>query len=331
MAAMGRGKVSPNPLVGSVIVHNGIIIGEGYHQKYGESHAEVNAINSVKNEDLFAESTLYVNLEPCSHFGLTPPCSDLIIKKKIPRVVIANRDPNPKVDGGGISKLQNAGIEVITGVLDEEAALLNRYFFSFQTKKRPHIILKWAETADGFMGRTGGSLTDSRQISGPMSQKWLHKFRSKIDGILVGVDTVIKDNPSLTTRLYPGKSPLRFVFDPEDRIPADCAMMQDKNELLILSNLNEKGLGWEKIDIGARSILEAFTELARGRNCLSVMIEGGAKTLSSFIETGLWDEAYILRSDARWNEGLKAPTVETPHDQVDQFEETTLYHYSNPQ
>ena len=231
LAALGKGNVAPNPMVGSVIVHNNIIIGEGYHMQYGGPHAEVNAINAVHNKSLLEHSSIYVSLEPCSHHGKTPPCADLIIKSKIPHVVIASVDANAVVCGNGINKLKLAGIKVEVGVLEDESKRLNSAFNTFQNEKRPQVILKWAESADGFIDHHRNSRHESAaQISNPLSSMWVHKLRSETDAILVGRNTVNLDNPSLTTRKWFGKNPVRVIIDTNLKANITSQVLTDQNK-----------------------------------------------------------------------------------------------------
>ena len=286
LAALGLGKTSPNPMVGAVIVHQDRIIGEGYHHLYGEAHAEVNAINSVKDKTLLTESTLYVNLEPCSHFGKTPPCADAIIRFGIPKVVIGSHDYHDKVNGSGVRKLRDAGVEVIENVCRNDCELLNRRFFTFHRQHRPYIILKWAQTRDGFMDiDRSGSSTTSYWITNSALKVLTHKWRSEEDAILVGYRTMKNDQPQLTTREYPGKSPQRFV------------VQRDTN---IISPLP-----YTPLPMDAKEAIDVLYQL----NIQSVIIEGGKNTLKKFISAGLWDEARILVGNQIWRKGLPAPKM----------------------
>ncbi|HTI61411.1 bifunctional diaminohydroxyphosphoribosylaminopyrimidine deaminase/5-amino-6-(5-phosphoribosylamino)uracil reductase RibD [Mucilaginibacter sp.] len=314
LAALGMGSVSPNPMVGAVIVHGRRIIGEGYHQRYGEAHAEVNAINSVLSkyddaEELLRDSTIYVSLEPCAHYGKTPPCADLIIKHGIPRVVVGCRDPFKQVDGKGIEKLQQAGIEVTTGVLETECKWLNRRFFTRVQQKRPYVILKWAQTADGFFAPA-----DNQQlwITGDESRRLVHKWRSEEDAILVGKYTVAIDNPQLNTRYWPGKSPKRVVIDRRLELAASSNIYDQSVETLVFNEV--------KTDIDGKIKYIALEDFERFvpqyilfqlylQDIQSVIIEGGAHTLNSFIEAGLWDEARIFTGEAILGKGINAPCV----------------------
>lgn len=288
LAASGLGCVQPNPMVGAVIVHQNKIIGEGWHQKYGQPHAEVNAIRSVKEQQLLPESTLYVNLEPCSHFGKTPPCADLIIENKIPKVVIACADPNKKVSGKGIQKLLEAKVEVVQNVLLSDAIKLNKRFFTYHILKRPYIVLKWAETADGFIDleRNGGT-TETYWITNTTLRVLTHKMRNEEQAILVGYNTYINDKPQLTNRLYGTHQPQRFVS------------VSNKTDVSINKDFTI-------LPDSPKELLQKLYEM----KIQSVVIEGGAKTLERFIEQSLWDEAIVLRGACCWNKGVRAPRLQ---------------------
>src|SRR5690554_5115458 len=253
LARLGMGHVSPNPLVGCVIVHRNKIIGEGYHRQYGGPHAEVNAINEVTDHQLLKESTLYVSLEPCAHYGLTPPCSDLIIEKMIPKVVIGTTDPFAAVAGRGITKLQKAGVEVVTGVLEDSCRELNKRFFTYHQKQRPYVILKWAQTADGFidMERNPADIGTPTWITGPLALTLVHKLRSEEDAILVGTNTALADNPSLTVRHWSGRNPIRAVVDLNRRLPQSLNIFNGKAQTLIFNTDKESTEGqnlWIRTD-----------------------------------------------------------------------------------
>lgn len=313
LAVLGLGNTAPNPLVGSVIVNNNKIIGEGFHQQYGQAHAEVNAINSVKDKSLLASSTIYVNLEPCAHHGKTPPCADLIIAHHIPHVVICNRDPFAAVDGKGIERLRAAGIKVETGVLEDEGRALNKRFFTFHEQKRPYIILKWAETADGFLDyfRTSDEDASPLKISNQESSTLVHKWRAEEAAILIGRNTAVLDDPSLTTRMWPGKNPLRMVIDPQLDVPADAAMYNDGQTTWVFNALREYCEGevcFYQINNAATFENEIMEHLYKN-NIQSVIIEGGANTLHRFIEAELWDEARIITGNLRIGDGVAAPRL----------------------
>ena len=286
LAALGLGSTSPNPMVGAVIVRDGEIIGEGYHHRCGEAHAEVNAINAVKDKALLRESTLYVNLEPCAHFGKTPPCADAIIRHGIPKVVIGSIDYHDKVNGAGVRKLRDAGVEVVENVCRDACEELNKRFFTFHRQHRPYIILKWAQTRDGYMDidRSEGNAT-SYWITNYALKVLAHKWRGEEDAILVGWRTMANDRPQLTTREYPGKNPQRFVMQRGDEV---------------LSELPYTPLP-EKVE----EALDRMYQL----NIQSVIVEGGKKTLEKFLEAELWDEARILVGNQMWGKGLKAPKL----------------------
>lgn len=315
LAALGAGRVSPNPMVGCVIVHNDQIIGEGWHQEYGKAHAEVNAINQVlKNypkeaDKLLKNSTIYVSLEPCAHKGKTPPCADLIVQHAIPKTVIACRDPFKAVNGRGIERLINAGVSVSEGVLEKDALHLNRRFFTQVKKQRPYIILKWAETADGFFAPDNQK---QQWISGKQAQQLVHRWRGEEDAILIGKNTALIDNPQLNTRLWPGKSPKRIVLDRNLELPKSLNIFDNSIETIIL---NEKDT---TIESSTKYIsLESFEFYLAESICYqlflfdiqSVIIEGGAKTLNLFLEAGIWDEARVFVSNSKWGQGLYAPTI----------------------
>ena len=305
------GQVAPNPMVGAVIVHNNLIIGEGYHQEYGGPHAEVNAINNVKDKSLLKNATIFVSLEPCSHFGKTPPCSDLIIKHNIPKVVIATIDSNAVVCGNGISKLKAAGIEVITGVLEKEANQLNIAFNTFHTKKRPYISLKWAETKDGFIDdKRDSNDTPSLKISNSSSSRWVHKLRSETHSILVGTRTALLDNPSLTTRKWAGKNPIRIVIDTDLKLPKNLNLFDGSNPTLVINSVKsgiENNIEYIQINKDSKYIESMLNELWK-RNIQSILIEGGTYTLQQFIDKNLWDETYRISTSIFLEEGVKSPT-----------------------
>ena len=311
LASKGIGYTYPNPLVGSVIVHNNKIIGEGYHAKYGESHAEVNAINNVANKELLRESTLYVNLEPCNHHGKTPPCTEAIIKNNIKRIVIGSRDPNRLVNGSGIDKLKSSGCDVVVGVMEVECSDLNKRFFKYHKQKRPYIILKWAESRDGFISplKSNQSQRKVNWISGEDSKKLTHKWRSEEHSILVGVQTIIDDNPLLTTRLVDGKNPIRFVLDPNSRIPLDSKVLSEASKTIILSKQENnlipnytKSSNFENIQLIIGSLYDMKIQ--------SVLIEGGTKTINHFLNNDSWDSIRVFKSNKNLTHGIKSPNVD---------------------
>lgn len=307
LAALGMGSVSPNPMVGSVIVHKDKIIGEGYHQKYGGGHAEVNAIASVQDHSLLSESTMYVTLEPCSHFGKTPPCADLLIQHKIKKVIIAVEDPNPEVAGKGIEKLRAAGIEVEVGLNRSEAFEINRRFFTYQSAKRPYVILKWAETCDGYMARDN---YDSKWISDEHSRTIVHTWRAEEDAIMVGKNTAKYDNPQLTTRGIIGKNPIRIVLDRELELPENLGVFTDGCFTICYNTVKSESNGdLEYVKIEAEDFLLGVLIDLESRAILSVIVEGGARLLNSFIERNLWDEARVFVSPQSFGSGIQAPKL----------------------
>ena len=314
LAANGLGAVAPNPMVGAVIVCDGMVIGEGYHRKYGEAHAEVNAIASVEDKTLLYRSTMYVNLEPCSHYGKTPPCSDLIIHMGIPRVVIANIDPNPKVAGRGVQKMRKAGIEVITGFLEEEGAWLNRRFFTFQTMHRPYVQLKWAQSADGFLDRPRENNCEIPpvQISSEFTKMLVHKARTEEAAIMVGTNTAIKDNPKLTARRWDGGNPVRVVVDRQLRIPSSHNLFDQSILTLVYTeqkSSHKTNLSYIHINFAENPIGQIMDDLYK-RNILSIIVEGGQLLLEAFIKAGTWDEARIETAPLWLGDGVKAPKLD---------------------
>jgi len=312
LAQFAGGHVAPNPMVGALLVCDDKIIGEGFHQHFGEEHAEPNAIRSVKDPEMLKRATMYVSLEPCSYYGKTPPCADLIVRNKIPRVVIGTLDPNPKVSGRGVEILRKAGIEVIVGVLEEACRELNKRFFIFQEQKRPYVLLKWAQTQDGFIDRVR---TDFREppllISNNITKQLTHKMRSENQAILVGANTVLLDNPSLTVRNWSGKSPIRIAVDRQGRIPVHFNIMDGSIPTLIFTEkerTDKHRVEFIKINFDA-DCLKTILQIVYKRNIHSVLVEGGASILNSFIEAGLWDEANIEVSPQRLVEGVAAPVL----------------------
>lgn len=314
LASFGMGQVSPNPMVGSVIVHNNKIIGEGWHQKYGEAHAEVNAVADVfqkheNAEQLLKESTLYVSLEPCSFHGKTPACSDLILQHHIPEVQIACLDPNEKVNGRGVEILKAAGVRVTTGLLEQEAIHLNRRFITRIQQKRPYIILKWAETADGYFAPEDGS---QYWISGTQAKQLSHRWRAEEDAILVGKNTAYIDNPELTTRLWPGNNPIRIVLDKNLELPSNLHLFDQKTETIVLNNKKteiKQNLKYISLESFDHYLAESIAYQLYLLDIQSVIIEGGAKTLDLFIKANLWDEARIFKSKKSWGKGIPAPRI----------------------
>jgi diaminohydroxyphosphoribosylaminopyrimidine deaminase/5-amino-6-(5-phosphoribosylamino)uracil reductase len=309
LAKRGIKNVSPNPMVGSVIVYKDDIIGEGYHKNYGEAHAEVIAIASVKDNSLLKDSTLYVNLEPCAHFGKTPPCSNLIIEHKIPKVVIGCVDSFSEVSGKGIEKMQKAEIEVIVGVLEKESRELNKRFFTFHEKKRPYIILKWAESKDGFIAPKNQSVPF--WMTSSESKKIVHQWRAEEDAILVGRVTVEKDNPSLTVREVKGNSPIRIVIDKELKLSSALNFFDSSAKTIIFNAKKTEVIDSNYfIKTDFKDLLNNILKELYQQNIQSVIIEGGSKTLQSFIDTNMWDEARIFTTNKTLAKGVKSPTIE---------------------
>lgn len=325
LAELGGGNVLPNPMVGAVLVHEGRIIGEGYHERYGQAHAEVNCINSVKQEDeAFIENlALYVSLEPCAHFGKTPPCADLIIKKKIRKVVIGCRDPFEQVNGKGIEKLQAAGVDVTVGVLEAECKKLNKRFFIFHTQHRPFIILKWAQTANGKIATSPipiniGTLkerplsTNRLFISNDFTNRFVHKWRSEEAAILVGTNTVFADNPSLTNRLWTGKSPVRLVADMELKLPSASAIFNKQQRTIVFNSIKHEednnNLFYYQVSEDV-SLVHQILNACYKNNIQSILVEGGGKLLQSFIDKAAWDEARIITNEKLFVEGVSAPQL----------------------
>jgi diaminohydroxyphosphoribosylaminopyrimidine deaminase / 5-amino-6-(5-phosphoribosylamino)uracil reductase len=328
LARKGMGHVAPNPMVGCVIVHEGHIIGEGYHQKFGEAHAEVNAIRSVSQPELLRESTVYVSLEPCAHHGKTPPCADLLVNSRVKRVVVGCKDPHAKVGGKGIEKLKNAGIEVEVGVLEKECRELNKRFFTFIEKQRPYVVLKWAQSKDGYLD--GPRVNDEKGviwISSPETKALVHKWRAEETAILVGRKTVQTDNPSLTVRDYSGTNPVRVIIDSQLQISGDLNILSDEAPTIIFNRSRNEVKGhieWIKIpEVNTRYILEELYK----RNFLSVFVEGGSRTLQYFIFDNVWDEARVIVGDVNLGEGKKAPSINRVPTYSYKFSTDTVYHY----
>lgn len=315
LAKNGFGTTYPNPMVGSVIVYEDKIIGEGWHKKSGEPHAEVNAVKSVKDKSLLKKATIYVSLEPCSHFGKTPPCCDLIIANEIPNVVVGTVDPNEKVAGKGILKLIEAGAQVTVGILEDECNELNKRFFTFHQKKRPYIILKWAESQDGFLAPE--KTTDHERkpvwITNQYSRQLVHKWRSEEQAVLAGTQTVIDDNPKLNTRDWYGNNPVRVILDQNNRISKDSFIFDESIKTIVFSNSDEnlstENTFFEKIDFDKNTIPKILDVLYK-HQIQSVIIEGGRKTLQSFIDEDLWDEARIFTGQNVFEKGVKAPVIQ---------------------
>ena len=321
LAENGLGTTYPNPMVGSVIVHDNKIIGEGWHRKAGEPHAEVNAINSVKDKSLLKHATIYVSLEPCSHYGKTPPCSDLIIASGIKKIVIGSIDPFHEVAGKGIKKLMDAGCQVVVGILDEKCHFLNRRFFTYHQQKRPYILLKWAQSLDGFIAPISSEENKVRKpvwITNNYSQQLVHKWRSEEAAILVGTNTAVADNPSLTTRSWDGSNPVRVLLDHHLRLSKDSTLLDNTTKTIVICGIETKiaikleaseNLIFETIDF-QKEITQQICDVLYKHEIQSVIIEGGAKTLQSFIDSGLWDEARVFTGEIQFKNGVKAPSID---------------------
>lgn len=310
LASLGAGHVAPNPMVGAVLVNDNRVIGEGYHRVYGEGHAEVNCIRSVSadNRHLISRSTLYVSLEPCNHFGKTPPCTDIILEHAIPRVVIGCRDIHEKVNGSGVETLRRAGVEVIEDVCSEDAIHLNRRFFTFHGKRRPYIILKWACSADGFIGQEDNRV----MISNSITNRLVHRWRAEESAILIGTATAEIDNPSLTTRHWPGPHPVRVVIDLQNKLSSGLSIFDKQSRTIIVNISRESDDGniiYRKVSEG-KDILRQILDILYRENLQSVIVEGGRRMLQSFIDAGLWDEARIITNNSlKLGSGVRAPVL----------------------
>lgn len=312
LAKNGLGTTYPNPMVGSVIVYNNEIIGEGWHRKAGEPHAEVNAINSVKDKSLLPKSTIYVSLEPCSHFGKTPPCCDLIIKHKIPNVVVGTIDPNSKVSGTGIKRLQENGVNVIVGVLENECNELNKRFFTFYNKKRPYIILKWAESQDGFIAPQSKNKKEPVWISNEFSRQLVHKWRSEEQAILVGTNTVLEDNPKLDVRDWHGNNPIRIVLDRIGSIDKNHHVKDNQIKTIVITeqeNLTSSENCIYENAIFDIKLTKHIAHILYKYGIQSILIEGGRHTLQTFIDDNLWDEAKVFIGNICLENGVYAPVL----------------------
>jgi len=322
LAAYGRGSVSPNPMVGCVIVYENRIIGEGWHRKYGGPHAEVRAVEDAEekgNEDMLDKSTAYVTLEPCSHYGKTPPCAELLIRKKIKKVVICNDDPNPLVSGSGIKRMLEAGIEVESGMLADKGKELNKRFFAGMIQKRPYVILKWAQSADGYIGHAGGPPV---QISGQLSNMRVHKWRTEEDSILVGFKTALMDNPRLNVRNWHGENPVRIVLDRFLQLPEKLNFFDGSQPTIVVNHLEQTimptnperyaenpGIAYVQVEAGQQEIHQLLAKLYE-RKIQSVFVEGGATVINAFLQAGLWDEIRKCQGSKIIGSGIKAPLAE---------------------
>ena len=327
LAQKALGKTYPNPMVGSVIVHNGKIIGEGYHQKAGEPHAEINAINSVENKDLLKESTIYVSLEPCAHYGKTPPCALKIVETGFKKVVIGAMDSHDKVNGKGKKIIQDAGIEVVSGVLEEECLALNKRFFTYHEKNRPYIILKWAESADRFMDKD----FQPTQISNSLTKQFVHQLRSDEHSILIGTMTALRDNPSLTTREVEGRNPIRILIDIDLKVPQDYHIFNNESETLVFNSLRDDESGNVKfIKTSRENFIENLLKKLHERQIQSVIIEGGSLVLQQFIDADLWDESIVIKNkNLLLENGTKAPKFNKTPFKEENFQDNSIEFYLN--
>lgn len=321
LARQGGGHTSPNPMVGAVVVHDGVIIGEGFHRCCGKAHAEVNAIASVHDQSLLSESTIYVTLEPCSHYGKTPPCAKLLIEKGIKRAVVGTLDPFEKVRGRGVAMLREAGIDVVVGVLERECRELNRRFFTAHTKGIPWVMLKWAQSRDGYLADENGSV----QFSTPLTQRLMHRERSMVDAIVVGANTVKIDNPSLTVRHWSGTSPLRVVLDRKLSMPSNCHLLNDGGNTLIYNEKKdsiEENVEWVKLDT---SEPQSWLRDLYRRGITSVMVEGGANVLQQMLDTEIWNEMRVEIATDSLGGGIKAPVVDLGAASRQEIDGNTIY------
>lgn len=327
LAQKALGKTYPNPMVGSVIVHNGKIIGEGYHQKAGEPHAEINAINSVENKDLLKESTIYVSLEPCAHYGKTPPCALKIVETGFKKVVIGAMDSHDKVNGKGKKIIQDAGIEVVSGVLEEECLALNKRFFTYHEKNRPYIILKWAESADRFMDKD----FQPTQISNSLTKQFVHQLRSDEHSILIGTMTALRDNPSLTTREVEGRNPIRILINIDLKVPQDYHIFNNESETLVFNSLRDDESGNVKfIKTSRENFIENLLKKLHERQIQSVIIEGGSLVLQQFIDADLWDESIVIKNkNLLLENGTKAPKFNKTPFKEENFQDNSIEFYLN--
>lgn len=331
LAQIAGVHAAPNPMVGAVIVYQDQIIGEGFHQRFGEPHAEVNAVATVADKSLLKEATIYVTLEPCAHFGKTPPCANLLVEHQFKRVVIATVDPHAKVAGKGIEILQKAGISVTQGVLEDQARSLNKRFFTFHQKSRPFILLKWAQSADGFIDlpRDSESKAEIRWISQPETQVLTHTWRSQEQTILVGWKTVANDDPSLTTRAIAGNNPIRIIIDPELKAPAHSKVFTDGNRTLVFTRKESRNTDSTTFITLAHCSVDEILNWCFENGIASILVEGGRFTTQQFIDAGLWDEARVIQGKSTFKAGTKAPQIsETPR-AVESFGSDTIYYYSH--
>ena len=330
LALKGAGKVSPNPMVGCVIVHKDKIIGEGYHKQYGCKHAEVNAIESVKDHSLLKESILYVNLEPCSHHGKTPPCCELIAIKKIPKVVVGCKDYSKKVNGKGITYLQRNNIKVILHK-SNNSKILNKRFFNFHKNNRPYIILKWAETKDGFIDKIRRDYQKGiNWISTENTKILVHKWRAEEDAILVGRNTVENDNPELTVREYKGKNPIRIVIDPDLKLNYQCKIFNKSSKTIILNKIQSKELdNVIFLKVENKNMIKSLMKYLYKIGVISLIVEGGKKTIEYFLNSNYWNEARVIQGDKKFKNGIKAPNINRKYSNIKYLGKDQIYTYFN--
>ncbi|MCW3170469.1 bifunctional diaminohydroxyphosphoribosylaminopyrimidine deaminase/5-amino-6-(5-phosphoribosylamino)uracil reductase RibD [Chryseobacterium sp. 09-1422] len=327
LAKKATGDTYPNPLVGSVIVHNGKIIGEGYHHKAGENHAEINAINSAEDKSLFAESTIYVSLEPCAHFGKTPPCALKIVESGFKKVVIGAMDSHDKVNGKGKKIIQEAGIEVISGVLEKECIDLNKRFFTYHEKKRPFIVLKWAQSGNGFIDRD----FKPTQISNSLTKQYVHELRNNEHAILIGTMTALRDNPSLTTREMTGRNPVRILIDIDLKVPMDYHIYNNEAETLVFNSLKDSDEDNIRfIKTGRAGFIENLIKKLYELQIQSVIVEGGNVVLQQFIDSDLWDETIVIKNEnLRIDNGTRAPKFQHKPFEIKQFRDNVMEFHKN--
>ncbi len=309
LSQKGMGYVAPNPMVGAVIVYQDRIIGSGYHEAFGQAHAEVNAVNAVEDARLLPESTIYVSLEPCAHHGKTPPCADLLVEKRFKRVVMGCTDSFSRVSGKGIERLQAAGIETTVGVLEKECRALNRRFFTFHEKKRPYVVLKWAQTRNGLLDKSDGAEGEVTWISGKETQKMVHKWRSEEQAILVGKNTILADDPSLTVRVVEGKNPTRIILDTTAELNYNHSVFDDSAHTFRFNTRKSFKEGSNEDVLLSEMSIERILEQLYELDIQSVLVEGGARTLSSFLAAGIWDEARVITGQQEWESGTSAPSL----------------------
>jgi diaminohydroxyphosphoribosylaminopyrimidine deaminase / 5-amino-6-(5-phosphoribosylamino)uracil reductase len=331
LAQKAIGYVAPNPLVGCVIVHHNKIIGEGYHQQFGEAHAEVNAINSVTNKELLKDAELYVNLEPCAHCGKTPPCTEPIIHYKIPKIIIGSLDPNPLVSGKGISQLKNIGCIVQSGVLEKECREINKRFITFHEKHRPYIILKWAETKDGFIDieRKSDAKVAPTPVMNEKLKPLVHRWRSEEQAIMIGTNTAIKDNPQLDVRFWKGKNPIRIVLDKNLRIPNNFHVLDQSIKTIVFTEeekTSSENLEYISIDFSGQ-LIQQILQILYKKNIQSIIIEGGTQLLKSFIDQDLWDEASIITGNKYFEKGVKAPAFNSTPTNTEFFQDDSIKYF----